>query len=157
MTTKIKLICTTCGEHDTAEAGLAADPECPSCRNQMVRPEPTRKDQPMKELRDIDITPEWRGRFDIAIGITKDQIKPDSGQQFVLEMLEYGKRLCDVKPKQPELASVAWSPDDLRRRSNATVEQAEALLEKIEDEIQVAMIEAGWSVIEQHLTTGVTQ
>ena len=37
MTTKIKIICTTCGEQDTAEAGLAADPECPSCHNRMVR------------------------------------------------------------------------------------------------------------------------
>ena len=149
----IELICTTCGEQDTAEADQTAAPECPSCHNQMVQDEPTRKDRPMKtELRDIDITPEWRGMFDVAISITTEQIKPDSGQQFVAEMLQYGKRLCDVKPKQPEWASVAWSPDDLRRRSNTTVEQAGDLLEKIEDEIQVAMIEAGWSVIEKHLT-----
>ena len=39
MTTKIKIICTTCGEQDTAEAELAAAPyiECPSCHNRMVR------------------------------------------------------------------------------------------------------------------------
>ena len=96
----IKLICTTCGEQDTAEADQTAAPECPSCHNQMVQNEPTRKDQPMnRELRDIDITPEWRGMFDVAISITKDQIKLDSGQQFVVEMLQYGKRLCDVKEK----------------------------------------------------------
>ena len=38
-------------------------------------------------------TPNWQGMFELAERITGEQIPDDQGQGFVLEMLQFGKRL----------------------------------------------------------------
>lgn len=41
----------------------------------------------------IEITPDWDSMFEHAERIVREEIDKDSGQEFVLEMLEYGQRL----------------------------------------------------------------
>jgi len=41
----------------------------------------------------IPCTPNWQGMFELAERITGEQIPDDQGQGFVLEMLQFGKRL----------------------------------------------------------------
>ena len=41
----------------------------------------------------IPWTPNWQGMFELAERITGEQIPDDQGQGFVLEMLQFGKRL----------------------------------------------------------------
>ena len=41
----------------------------------------------------IEITPDWDSMFEFAEEIVRAEIDKDSGQEFVLVMLEYGRRL----------------------------------------------------------------
>ena len=41
----------------------------------------------------IDMTPNWEALFRYATQIVKSELPKDKGQEFVVEMLEYGARL----------------------------------------------------------------
>ena len=41
----------------------------------------------------INLEPHWPSMFDRAVRIAGEQISTDNGQEFVQEMLQYGKRL----------------------------------------------------------------
>ena len=50
----------------------------------------------------VEITPKWESLFAFAETIVKDTITKGQGQSYVLEMLEYGKRL-DIARQSLEL------------------------------------------------------
>ena len=50
-----------------------------------------------KNVRTIDITPEWSGMFRYAEAIVETEIPKDHGQDIVVEMLEYGRRLYEAQ------------------------------------------------------------
>jgi len=41
----------------------------------------------------IDLTPEWSGLFRYAVAVIKAELPKEKGQEFVIEMLEFGGRL----------------------------------------------------------------
>jgi len=43
--------------------------------------------------RTMNLEPHWPSMFKLAIEIVNKQIDKDSGRDFVIEMLEFGKRL----------------------------------------------------------------
>ena len=67
--------------------------------------------------RDIDITPNWSGMFGYAIVIAS-QLEEGQGRQLVIQMLEYGKRLEDLRRKneyveaRTEASSIPWHEDE---------------------------------------------
>ena len=46
-----------------------------------------------KGIRTVNIAPENQGLFRFAIQLVKDHIKEDQGRNFVIQMLEHGKKL----------------------------------------------------------------
>ena len=45
----------------------------------------------------IDLTPEWQGLFRYAVAIVRAEVPVGNGQAFVVEMLEYGARLDNLR------------------------------------------------------------
>ena len=45
----------------------------------------------------INLEPHWPSMFDRAVRIVGEQVSTDNGQEFVREMLEYGKRLYEAR------------------------------------------------------------
>ena len=52
------------------------------------------------ELKTMDLTPDYSAIFRFAIHIVKSEIAKDSGQELVVEMLEYGKRLHEAREEE---------------------------------------------------------
>ena len=52
------------------------------------------------KTREINMEPHWPSMFDMAKEITTSQITKDNGQEFVLEMLAFGKRLVEARQRQ---------------------------------------------------------
>ena len=50
-----------------------------------------------KNVRTIDITPDWSGMFRYAERIVETEIPMNKGQAIVIEMLEYGRRLHEAQ------------------------------------------------------------
>ena len=60
----------------------------------------------------IDATPNWQSLFQFAQEIVRKEIGADSGQEFVITMLEYGK-LCWMEGKvRLDMAQTATKGDD---------------------------------------------
>ena len=51
------------------------------------------KGAPALTMETINCEPDWQVMFSHAIRIAKTEIDPSSGQQLIVEMLEFGKRL----------------------------------------------------------------
>lgn len=48
----------------------------------------------------INCEPDWQTMFDTAATIARDEIAPNCGQMFVIEMLEFGKRLEEAAARR---------------------------------------------------------
>jgi|6_EtaG_2_1085325.scaffolds.fasta_scaffold324405_2 hypothetical protein len=51
----------------------------------------------------VELTPNWAQLFNYAIAKVKSEIDHDNGRDFVVEMLEYGKRLYLYVDSQREV------------------------------------------------------
>ena len=61
-------------------------------------------------MKEINCEPNWQGMFDFAVAIVKTNVPKDKGQETVVEMLEFGKRLQafhDKVKKEAEKGKVA--------------------------------------------------
>ena len=54
------------------------------------------------KTREINVEPHWPSMFDLAKEIATSQITEDNGQEFVLEMLAFCKRMCESQEKMPQ-------------------------------------------------------
>ena len=67
--------------------------------------------------REIDVTPNWSGMFGYAM-VLASQLEEGQGRQLVIQMLEYGKRLEDLRRKneyveaRTEASSIPWHEDE---------------------------------------------
>ena len=53
-------------------------------------------------MKTINVEPNWQGIFNYAIAVARKEIPEDQGQQTVIEMLEFGKRLEAARSNQPK-------------------------------------------------------
>ena len=53
-------------------------------------------------MKTINVEPNWQRIFDYAVAIVRAEIPEDQGQQTVIEMLEFGKRLEAARSIQPK-------------------------------------------------------
>ena len=53
------------------------------------------------------IEPHWPAMYDYAVQLTRDRVAPDEGQEFLVEMLTFGKRLYLGQSQQPDLTAKA--------------------------------------------------
>jgi hypothetical protein len=51
----------------------------------------------MKNNTIIELTPDWQQVFELAKGLVRDSIPEDRGRETVLQMLDYGKRLDNLR------------------------------------------------------------
>ena len=51
-------------------------------------------------MKTINVEPNWQRMFDYAVAIVRKEIPEDQGQQTVIEMLDYGKRLHAARDKK---------------------------------------------------------
>ena len=67
--------------------------------------------------REIDVTPNWSGLFGYAM-VLASQLEEGQGRQLVIQMLEYGKKLEDLRRKneyveaRTEASSIPWHEDE---------------------------------------------
>lgn len=52
------------------------------------------------ETKTIELKPNYSAIFRFAIHIVRAEIAKDSGQELVVEMLEYGKRLHEAREEE---------------------------------------------------------
>ena len=52
-----------------------------------------KKNKIMKDTKQINCEPHWPAMFELATQIVKSKIPEDEGQELVVEMLQFGKRL----------------------------------------------------------------
>tara|TARA_R100001086_G_C11620694_1_gene198743 strand:- start:127 stop:300 length:174 start_codon:yes stop_codon:yes gene_type:complete len=44
-------------------------------------------------MESVRLEPEWVGMFEYAVQIVKDEVPVDRGQEFLINMLDFGKKL----------------------------------------------------------------
>ena len=59
----------------------------------------------------IETTPHWPAMFDYAVQLTRDRIGTDEGQEFLVEMLQFGKRLYLAQSQSAIIRDYSQKPD----------------------------------------------